>query len=80
MLDTISINVVSAVDPDISTGAAQPKGNEWHQWLVGNIPGGDVSAGETLTAYVGSGPPPKTGNLRKTHESYTIYKRIIMRI
>jgi len=30
--------------------------------LVGNIPGADVSVGETLTAYVGSATPPKTGN------------------
>jgi len=29
--------------------------------LVGNIPGADVSMGETLTAYVGSATPPKTG-------------------
>uniref|UniRef100_A0A2S2QP17 Phosphatidylethanolamine-binding F40A3.3 n=1 Tax=Sipha flava TaxID=143950 RepID=A0A2S2QP17_9HEMI len=51
-------------DIDITTGGAQPKENEWHQWLVGNILGGDVNSGETLTAFVGSGPPSKTGNER----------------
>lgn len=31
---------------------------EWHHWLVGNIPGNDISKGEVLSEYVGSGPPP----------------------
>jgi len=43
-------------DPDAG------KLKEFHHWLVGNIPGADVSVGETLTAYVGSATPPKTGN------------------
>lgn len=30
---------------------------QWHHWLVGNIPGNDVSKGEVLSDYVGSGPP-----------------------
>ncbi|CAL8143639.1 unnamed protein product [Orchesella dallaii] len=29
---------------------------EWHHWLVGNIPGTDISKGETLSEYIGSGP------------------------
>lgn len=28
---------------------------------MGNIPGSDVSKGEILSAYIGSGPPEKTG-------------------
>ncbi|KAF0759023.1 phosphatidylethanolamine-binding protein-like isoform X1 [Aphis craccivora] len=35
-------------------------GKEWHHWLVGNILGGNVSQGETLSEYIGSGPMPKT--------------------
>jgi len=31
--------------------------------LVGNIPGENLSLGETLSGYVGSGPPPKTGTI-----------------
>lgn len=29
--------------------------------MVGNIPGGDISKGEVLSDYVGSGPPQGTG-------------------
>lgn len=42
---------------------AVPTGREFQHWLVGNVPGGDVDKGDSLSAYVGSGPPPKTGNL-----------------
>jgi len=48
--------IVIYSDPD-----AGPKFKEFHHWLVGNIQGVDVSMGETLTAYVGSATPPKTG-------------------
>lgn len=34
---------------------------EWHHWLVVNIPGNDIARGETLSEYVGSGPPKGTG-------------------
>ncbi len=30
---------------------------------MGNIPGSDVAKGETLSAYIGSGPPKDTGNI-----------------
>jgi len=38
-----------------------PKFREWHHWCVVNIPGADVSKGEILSEYVGSGPPKGTG-------------------
>lgn len=47
-------------DPD-APSRKDPKFREWHHWLVGNIPGSDVDAGEVLSAYIGSGPPPDTG-------------------
>nr|ATU82444.1 venom protein PE-binding-like protein [Lethocerus distinctifemur] len=47
-------------DPD-APSRKDPKFREWHHWLVGNIPGNDVANGETLSAYVGSGPPKGTG-------------------
>ena len=50
----------SFIDPD-APSRKEPKFREWHHWLVGNIPGADVSKGETLSEYVGSGPPPGTG-------------------
>lgn len=48
-------------DPD-APSRKEPKFREWHHWLVGNIPGGDVKKGDTLSEYVGSGPPQGTGN------------------
>lgn len=35
--------------------------SEWHHYLVGNIPGSDISRGEVLSEYVGAGPPQGTG-------------------
>lgn len=40
--------------------------------LVGNIPGNDISKGEVLSDYVGSGPPPSTGLHRYV---FLIYKQ-----
>ncbi|XP_063628660.1 protein D2-like [Cydia splendana] len=51
---------VAMTDPD-APSRAEPKFREWHHWLVGNVPGNNVAAGETLSAYVGSGPPQGTG-------------------
>ena len=53
-------NYFDIIDPD-APSRTDPKFREWHHWLVGNIPGCDVSKGETLSQYVGSGPPPNTG-------------------
>lgn len=46
--------------------------NEWHHWLVGNIPGNDVASGEVLSAYIGSGPPQGTGIHRYV---FIVYKQ-----
>lgn len=53
----ISLNIT---DPD-APSRKEATFREWHHWLVGNIPGSDVSKGETLSEYVGSGPPQGTG-------------------
>ena len=58
-------------DPD-APSRADPKFREWHHWVVGNIPGNDVSEGETLSQYVGSGPPKGTGLHRYV---FLIYKQ-----
>ncbi|XP_076295059.1 protein D2 [Lasioglossum baleicum] len=47
-------------DPD-APSRQDPKFREWHHWLVGNIPGMNISKGEVLSEYVGSGPPQGTG-------------------
>lgn len=49
-----------------------PSSFQWLHWLVGNIPGNDVSKGEILSAYVGSGPPQGTGFHRYV---FLIYKQ-----
>ncbi|XP_070496088.1 protein D2-like [Chironomus tepperi] len=47
-------------DPD-APSRQNPEYREWHHWLIVNIPGKDISKGEVLSEYVGSGPPEKTG-------------------
>eukprot|EP00099_Drosophila_melanogaster_P018494 NP_609588.1 uncharacterized protein Dmel_CG6180 [Drosophila melanogaster] len=58
--DANKLYTLCMTDPD-APSRKDPKFREWHHWLVGNIPGGDVAKGEVLSAYVGSGPPPDTG-------------------
>ncbi|XP_015376894.1 PREDICTED: phosphatidylethanolamine-binding protein homolog F40A3.3-like [Diuraphis noxia] len=58
--DPSSFYTLCLTDPD-APSRAEPTIREWRHWLVGNIPGGNVNMGETLTGYIGSGPPPKTG-------------------
>lgn len=52
--------IICITDPD-APSRKEHTYREWHHWLVGNIPGNDISKGETLSEYVGSGPPPDTG-------------------
>ncbi|XP_067631171.1 protein D2-like [Eurosta solidaginis] len=47
-------------DPD-APSRIEPKFREFKHWLVTNILGNDVSKGDVLAAYVGSGPPQGTG-------------------
>lgn len=47
-------------DPD-APSRKTPTAKEWNHWLVGNIPGSDLSKGQVLTEYVGAGPPKDTG-------------------
>lgn len=47
-------------DPDAPT-REDPKFGEVRHWLVVNIPGNDLSLGETKWHYVGSGPPSGSG-------------------
>lgn len=59
------------LDPD-APSRAQPDFREWHHWLVVNIPGDKVAEGETLSEYVGSGPPQGTGLHRYV---FLVYKQ-----
>ncbi|XP_076262387.1 protein D3-like isoform X2 [Rhynchophorus ferrugineus] len=58
-------------DPD-APSRKQPTYREWHHWLVGNIPGTNISQGEVLSDYIGSGPPPNTGLHRYV---FLVYKQ-----
>jgi len=56
-------------DPD-APSRADPTLREVHHWLVVNIPGTNISRGEVLTAYIGSGPPQGTGLHRYIYLAY----------
>ncbi|XP_031332286.1 protein D2-like [Photinus pyralis] len=51
---------ISLTDPDAPSNR-NPILREWHHWLVGNIPGDAIEKGETLTEYIGAGPPRGSG-------------------
>jgi len=58
-------------DPD-APSRKDPKSREWEHWLVVNIPGNDISKGDVLAMYIGSGPPEGTGLHRYV---YLVYKQ-----
>lgn len=58
-------------DPDAPT-RKHPIFREYKHWLVTNIPGNDISKGDVLAAYVGSGPPEGTGLHRYV---FLVYKQ-----
>jgi len=62
---------VCMTDPDAPC-RENPEFREWHHWLVGNIPGCDICAGDFLSEYVGSGPPKDTGLHRYV---FLVYKQ-----
>ena len=51
---------ITTTDPD-APSRVDPSWREWRHWLVGNIPGTEVSKGEVLSEYIGAGPPKDTG-------------------
>ncbi|XP_022661274.1 protein D2-like isoform X1 [Varroa destructor] len=69
--DNDSLYTLCMTDPD-APSRQTPKYREWHHWLVGNIPGQQISEGETLSEYVGAGPPKGTGLHRYV---FLVYKQ-----
>ncbi|XP_001851387.2 protein D3 [Culex quinquefasciatus] len=69
--DGSALYTLCMTDPD-APSRKEPTYREWHHWLVGNIPGADVAKGETLSEYVGSGPPEGTGLHRYV---FLVYKQ-----
>ncbi|XP_020798723.1 protein D2 [Drosophila serrata] len=47
-------------DPD-APSRAQPKFREFKHWVLVNIAGNDLTTGEAIAEYIGSGPPQGTG-------------------
>uniref|UniRef100_A0A0K0EPJ1 Phosphatidylethanolamine-binding protein n=1 Tax=Strongyloides stercoralis TaxID=6248 RepID=A0A0K0EPJ1_STRER len=66
-----ALYTLAMTDPD-APSRHTPTYREWEHWLVVNIPGKDISKGDTLAEYVGSGPPSGTGFHRYV---YLLYKQ-----
>ncbi|XP_017859625.1 PREDICTED: protein D2 [Drosophila arizonae] len=54
------LHTLLMVDPD-APSRKEPKFREILHWAVVNIPGNQLSKGQTLAEYIGSGPPEGTG-------------------
>ncbi|KAF5288617.1 hypothetical protein FQR65_LT11988 [Abscondita terminalis] len=70
--DDESLFLLAMVDPD-APSRENPKSREWHHWLVGNIPGNNIQLGETLSEYIGAGPPEGTDLHRYV---FLLYKQL----
>ncbi|KXJ80121.1 hypothetical protein RP20_CCG026444 [Aedes albopictus] len=55
-----ALYTLTMTDPD-SPSPANPTKREYRHWVVVNVPGVDVAAGETVVEYLGSAPPENTG-------------------
>ncbi|XP_055917010.1 protein D3-like [Eupeodes corollae] len=69
--DANQFHALCLTDPD-SPSRGRPTFREWHHWLVGNIPGEDVSKGEVLSAYISPCPPRTSGKHRYI---FLVYKQ-----
>ncbi|XP_052888364.1 protein D2-like [Anopheles moucheti] len=70
-VETNALYTLLMADPD-APSRSNPEMRSWKHWVVGNIPGIDVAAGEVLADYVGSGPPQGTGLHRYV---FLVYKQ-----
>ncbi|MDI2131305.1 YbhB/YbcL family Raf kinase inhibitor-like protein [Yinghuangia seranimata] len=55
-----ALYTVCMVDPD-APSRRSPSYRSWLHWLVVNVPGEDVTAGDVVTNYQGAQPPSGTG-------------------
>lgn len=58
--DENSYYTLLMVDPD-APSRSMPMFREVRHWMVTNIKGSNISSGDHVTEYLGSGPPKKTG-------------------
>ncbi|KJH53049.1 phosphatidylethanolamine-binding protein [Dictyocaulus viviparus] len=70
-VDPGALYTVIFTDPD-APSRKEATFREWHHWLVVNVPGNDISKGDVLSEYVGSGPPKGTGLHRYV---FLVYKQ-----
>ncbi|XP_021713238.1 protein D3 [Aedes aegypti] len=66
-----SLYTLTMTDPD-APSRALPLEREWKHWVVVNVPGVDVAAGEAVAEYNGPSPPPGTGFHRYV---FLVYKQ-----
>ncbi|XP_043482286.1 protein D2-like [Leptopilina heterotoma] len=69
--DDDALYTLIMTDPD-APSRQTPTNREFVHWLVGNIPEDEVSKGDVLAPYVGSGPPKGTGLHRYV---FLVYKQ-----
>ncbi|XP_063896756.1 protein D3-like [Helicoverpa armigera] len=58
--DPQKLYTVAFVDPD-APSRISPTSRAFLHWLVGNVPGNDVMAGDVIAEYIGSGPGEGSG-------------------
>ncbi|XP_019638043.1 PREDICTED: uncharacterized protein LOC109480298 [Branchiostoma belcheri] len=66
---------LAMIDPD-SPSRADPRYGQWKHWLVGNIPGNDVSRGDVISEYISPIPLVGTGPHRYVILVYKQTKRL----
>ncbi|KAJ1373582.1 hypothetical protein KIN20_036024 [Parelaphostrongylus tenuis] len=69
--DPGALYTVIFTDPD-APSRKEATYREWHHWLIVNVPGNDISKGDVLAEYIGSGPPKGTGLHRYV---FLVYKQ-----
>jgi len=69
--DSDALYTLAFVDPDLPSRTDNSQG-EFDHWLVVNIPENQVNQGDTIAAYVGSGPSDGSGLHRYT---FLVYKQ-----
>ncbi|XP_054286560.1 protein D1-like [Macrosteles quadrilineatus] len=68
--------LLAMVDPD-APSVINPEAREFLHWLVGNIQGTDLSSGDVIAEYIGSGPPKDSGFHRYVFLVYQQPEKII---
>lgn len=68
--DKDSFYTLTMQDPD-APSRREPSRREFRHWLIVNIPGSEITKGDTVFDYIGSGPPEVT-NL-KSPLTYNLY-------